>query len=108
MALMKLNSEWSDLMQRYADDHQHPFNKTCHKIGVPMIAASLPVGATVVGLPLAAGLFTTGWALNFLGHAVEGKKPAFTEDRRQLLTGLLWWTHEVGLSVVEPKSLSAN
>ena len=105
MALIKLNPEWSQLMKAYAEDHTHPINKACHKVGVPMIAASIPVAATIVGLPIAAGLFGVGWGLNFIGHAVEGKKPSFTEDRRQLLTGLLWWSKEVGLPFVETTAL---
>ncbi|MGH7272108.1 MAG: hypothetical protein ACREJ3_16885, partial [Polyangiaceae bacterium] len=59
-AVMKLNREWGALMTAYERDHADPRNQACHSIGIPLIAASFPVGATVVGLPLAAGMFTTG------------------------------------------------
>ena len=36
-------------------------------IGIPMILASLPIGATIIGLPLAATLFTVGWGFQFAG-----------------------------------------
>ena len=98
---IKLNAEWTELLDSYAADHQHPINQLCHTLGVPMIAASLPIGATLVGLPLAAALFTTGWGLNFVGHAVEGKKPSFIEDKRSLAVGLFWWTKKVGIPLVE-------
>ena len=101
MALVKLNAEWSELMDRYQADHQHPVNQACHSVGIPMIAASLPIGATLIGLPLAIPMFTVGWTFQFVGHAFEGKKPSFVDDRRQLLTGLLWWTQKVGLPLVE-------
>ena len=83
MPLMKLNAEWTDLMRKYEGDHQDPRNQACHKVGIPLIAASIPIGATIVGLPLAAAMFTTGWAFQFVGHAFEGKKPSFVEDRRK-------------------------
>ncbi len=100
MAMIQLGDEWSRLMSKYADDHQNKVNQTCHTIGIPLIAASIPVGATIVGLPLAAAMFTVGWTFQFVGHAFEGKKPSFVDDRRQLVVGLLWWTKKMGLGVV--------
>ncbi|WP_394823621.1 Mpo1-like protein [Pendulispora albinea] len=94
---MQLNREWSELLESYKGDHQHPKNQACHAIGIPMIAASIPIGATVIGLPLAAGLFTVGWGFQFAGHVFEGKKPSFVDDKRNLLVGLLWWSEKVGL-----------
>lgn len=101
MALINLNEEWSGLMDQYADDHQNKINQACHTVGIPLIAGSLPVGATIIGLPVAAGMFTVGWGFQFLGHAFEGKKPSFVEDKRQLLVGLMWWTKKVGLGLVK-------
>jgi uncharacterized membrane protein YGL010W len=37
-------------------------------------------------------LFAIGWALQFLGHAIEGKPPEFLSDWRFLLVGTRWWT----------------
>lgn len=97
----RLNSDWTELMNRYGDDHQNPINQACHTVGIPLIVASLPIGATVVGLPLAAGMFTVGWTFQFAGHAFEGKKPSFVEDKRSLVVGVLWWLKKVGLDVVD-------
>ena len=80
-------------------DHQNPINQACHTVGIPLIAGSLPIGATVVGLPVAATMFTVGWTFQFVGHAFEGKKPSFVSDKRALLVGLLWWFRKVGLDV---------
>lgn len=107
MALVKLGPEWSSLMAKYQDDHQNKTNQVCHSIGIPMIAASLPLAATVVGLPLAIPLFAVGWAFQFVGHAFEGKKPSFVDDRRQLVTGLLWWSQKMGLPLVETTPVAA-
>ena len=99
MALVKLGPEWSQLMDRYQDDHQNKVNQVCHSIGIPMIAASLPIGATLVGLPLAIPMFAVGWTFQFVGHAFEGKKPSFVDDRRYLLVGLLWWLKKTGAPI---------
>lgn len=103
MALIQLGDEWSELMAAYELDHQNPINQACHKVGIPMILASLPLGASVVGLPLAAPLFTVGWTFQFVGHLFEGKKPSFVEDKRALVVGALWWTKKIGLDLVAVK-----
>lgn len=45
------------------------------------------------GLP--AGCFLSGWVLQFIGHAFEGKPPEFFRDWRFLLVGLTWWLRKV-------------
>ena len=109
---MKLNSEWTQLMKSYDADHSDPRNQACHRIGIPLIAASFPVGATIVGLPLAASMFTVGWTFQFIGHAFEGKKPSFVDDRRNLIVGLLWWAKKMGSKIElegepEPEQMAA-
>jgi uncharacterized membrane protein YGL010W len=97
---IQLNQEWTSLMHSYRADHQDPRNQLCHSIGIPMIAAAIPVGMTILGLPLAAALFSVGWGFQFAGHAFEGKKPSFVDDKRQLLVGLMWWSQKAGLNLV--------
>jgi uncharacterized membrane protein YGL010W len=41
-------------------------------------------------------LFAAGWALQFVGHAFEGKQPEFFRDYRFLFVGLRWWLAKVG------------
>ncbi|MBC8070435.1 MAG: DUF962 domain-containing protein [Deltaproteobacteria bacterium] len=108
MAAIQLNEEWSQLMRLYALDHQHPINQKCHSIGIPLIAASIPVGMTIIGLPAAAAMFTVGWTFQFIGHAFEGNKPSFVGDRRQLVVGLLWWTKKVGLPLVSTRPVAVD
>ncbi|MFI5299015.1 MAG: Mpo1-like protein [Polyangiales bacterium] len=94
--MIELNPEWTDLMRRYEADHSDPRNQACHKVGIPLIAASFPVGATVIGLPLAATMFTVGWGFQLVGHFFEGKPPSFVSDKRNLAVGLLWWLKKSG------------
>lgn len=96
---MRLNEEWTGLMKNYEADHSDPRNQACHKVGIPLIAASIPVGATIIGLPLAASMFTIGWGFQFVGHYFEGKKPSFVDDKRNLVVGLLWWLKKSGAQI---------
>jgi uncharacterized membrane protein YGL010W len=61
----------------------------------------VPLAATIIGIPLAAAMFSVGWGFQFVGHAFEGKKPSFVEDKRALLVGLLWWSQKAGLGVIK-------
>lgn len=96
-----LNTEWTEVLQKYKEDHRDPRNQACHKVGIPLIVGSIPVGATLVGLPLAAGMFTVGWGFQFVGHWFEGKKPSFVDDKRSLLIGVLWCLEKYGLKIHE-------
>lgn len=44
---------------------------------------------------LALGVFALAWLLQFIGHAIEGKKPSFFQDIQFLLIGPAWLLHFV-------------
>lgn len=89
------NRSWDEWIDQYSHSHQNPFNRLCHTIGIPMIAVSLPLFVAIPffgGLwPAPVALFVVGWALQFAGHAAEGKPPEFFKDWRFLFIGLRWW-----------------
>ena len=103
VALLRLNEDWSRVMAQYRDNHRHPINQACHTVGIPLIAGSLVVGATIVGLPLAVVLFGIGWTFQLVGHAFEGRKPSFVDDRRAHVAGFLWWLRKIGFDIVEER-----
>jgi uncharacterized membrane protein YGL010W len=86
---------WDQWISQYALSHQHPVNRFCHTIGIPLIVLSLPlVLLAVIDLrwwPLPVSLFVAGWIFQFVGHAFEGKPPEFLHDWRFLFVGLRWW-----------------
>lgn len=90
---------WESWIAEYAQSHQHPMNRLTHTFGIPMIMLSLVLG--VAGFVWhaawwwALGLFAAGWALQFVGHAFEGKPPEFFKDWRFLLVGSRWWAAKV-------------
>lgn len=86
---------WDEWITQYAKSHQHPVNRFCHTVGIPLIAVSLPLFVAALfmrGLwPIPAAMFVGGWALQFVGHWFEGKPPEFFSDWRFLFVGLRWW-----------------
>jgi len=46
--------------------------------------------AAYVSWPFAIGAFVVGWIFQFIGHAYEGKSPAFLTNLLHLLVGPLW------------------
>jgi len=92
---MFFGKPWSEWIGEYAQSHQHPVNRFCHTLGIPMIAVSVLLflaSPLVAGLWMVAlALFVVGWVFQFIGHAFEGKPPEFLKDWRFLFVGLRWW-----------------
>jgi uncharacterized membrane protein YGL010W len=86
---------WDEWIAQYATSHQHPVNRVCHTVGIPMIAVSLLMVPVAIWRPgwwwAVAVLFVVGWVFQFVGHAVERKPPEFLKDWRFLFVGLRWW-----------------
>ena len=84
----------SSFLENYRAKHQHPLNHLTHAIGIPLIIISLPL------LPFnwhwALGLFIIGWLFQFLGHFIEGNKPAFYGNPIYLLVGPIWLLKKTG------------
>jgi uncharacterized membrane protein YGL010W len=97
MALMSTRS-WDDWIAEYSLAHQHPVNRFCHSIGIPMIALSImlvPLFFLRGYWAAPAFLFGVGWVFQFVGHAYERKPPEFVKDWRFLFVGLRWWFSKV-------------
>jgi uncharacterized membrane protein YGL010W len=90
---------WDEWIAQYSHSHEHPVNRFCHTVGIPLIALSIPLFIVPIAtgrlwwLPLT--MFVAGWILQFVGHAVEGKPPEFFHDWRFLLVGLRWWVAKI-------------
>ena len=90
---------WSEWIAQYQQSHQNRWNQLTHAFGIPMIVVSLALAALSIIVPglwgWAVALFVLGWALQFVGHAIEGKPPEFFKDWRFLLVGTRWWWAKV-------------
>ncbi len=61
-------------------------------VGVFFVALIIGYGRVGAGpvWAVALGIFVVAWILQFIGHKIEGKKPAFFQDLQFLLIGPLW------------------
>jgi uncharacterized membrane protein YGL010W len=88
----RTSEQW---IAQYATSHQHPVNRACHTLGIPLILLSVGVFVASIFLhrlwPYALALFLVGWIFQFIGHAFEGKQPEFFHDWRFLFVGVRWW-----------------
>ena len=88
----RTSDEW---IVQYATSPQHPDNRMCHTLGIPLIVVSLVMFVASIAIDglwrWALGLFVVGWVFQFVGHAFEGKPPEFFHDWRFLFVGLRWW-----------------
>jgi len=81
-------------MGQYDHEHHNPINKAMHAIGIPIIFAGIILLVMTVwkwGL----ALFVGGWVLLFVGHRIEGNKPAFFQGPVYFLVGPLWVLKEL-------------
>jgi len=82
---------------QYASSHQHPVNRLCHTLGIPVILVSLGLFLGSIFIHIhrlwlyGLVLFVAGWMLQFIGHAFERKEPEFFHDWRFLFVGVRWW-----------------
>jgi uncharacterized membrane protein YGL010W len=81
-------------MAQYDQEHTNPWNKLLHGIGIPTIFAGIILACfTLWRIGLA--LFMAGWVMLFLGHFIEGNKPAFFQGLIYFLVGPMWIAKEI-------------
>jgi uncharacterized membrane protein YGL010W len=67
-------------------------------VGMLLMLVVMACALTLLGpkvLAVSAGVFVVAWIGQFIGHAVEGRRPAFLEDIRSLLVGPAWVVGEM-------------
>lgn len=65
-------------------------------VGMLALFALMVYPLTILGsntLWVAAAVFVLAWIGQFIGHAIEGRKPSFLEDVKFLLVGPAWLLH---------------
>ena len=80
-------------MSQYDHEHRSAGNKLLHGIGIPLIFAGLILLA-LLHWKAGAACFMGGWMLLFVGHKIEGNKPAFFQGAVYLLVGPVWVAKE--------------
>ena len=64
---------WDVWTEQYGHSHQHPVNRLCHTLGIPLIALSLPLFVVALFVPgvwwLPLTMFVVGSAIGKFGPA---------------------------------------
>lgn len=81
-------------MTQYDHEHTNVWNKVMHGIGIPIILAGL-VLLILTYWRLGLALFVGGWIFLFVGHRIEGNKPAFFQGMVYFLVGPIWVAKEI-------------
>jgi hypothetical protein len=81
-------------ISQYGHEHTNSWNRVLHALGIPMIFAAL-ILLPLMHWRLALAFFVGGWACLFLGHRIEGNKPAFFQGPMYFLVGPVWVAKEL-------------
>lgn len=79
---------WSWLAARvrsWRSRHRHPVSFALHMVGIPACFVAAPILAVLGQWLWAAGAFVGGYALQFLGHFMEGNRSGEEMLLRKLL-----------------------
>ncbi len=63
-----------NLISNWRRRHRNPTSFWLHMIGIPACFIAAPILLVSRQWPLAAALFVAGYALQFIGHLVEGNR----------------------------------
>ena len=81
-------------MAQYDHEHTSVWNKLLHGVGIPLIFAGIILLA-FMKWRWGAGCFVGGWVLLFLGHRIEGNKPAFLTNPVHVFVAPVWLARKI-------------
>jgi hypothetical protein len=81
-------------MAQYDHEHSSARNKVLHGVGIPMIFAGVMLLILTKWI-WGVAFFVCGWIFLFLGHRIEGNRPAFFQGPIYLLVGPVWVAKEI-------------
>lgn len=81
------------LYSHYDGAHNHPVNRALHMIAIPVGFSSVVVVwfHPIIGVLL----IPTAFALAWLGHLIEGNKPAFLTNPAHVFVAPLWMIRKI-------------
>ena len=76
------------LYSHYDSAHTHPLNRALHALAIPVGFSSLVV--VWFSWKIALALIPTAFALAWIGHLIEGNKPAFMTNPAHVFVAPVW------------------
>ncbi|HEV8525818.1 MAG TPA: DUF962 domain-containing protein [Terriglobales bacterium] len=86
------------LYSHYDRAHTHPVNRALHAIAIPVGLSSLIVVwfRPLIGVLLVPAAFAIAW----LGHLIEGNKPAFLSNPAHVFVAPVWLARKIRARVL--------
>jgi uncharacterized membrane protein YGL010W len=79
----------TDEFAHYLQEHQHPWNRATHMVGIPIIVLTPLIALALLDWRWLVGGQVVGWAFQLLGHRFEGNRPALVKRPISVLMGPL-------------------
>jgi uncharacterized membrane protein YGL010W len=80
---------WQREFAHYLAEHRHPANKATHFVGIPLLIGTAVAGLVLLDWRLFLGGQVVGWAIQVLGHRIEGNRPVLLRRPSAFLMGPL-------------------
>lgn len=80
---------WTQQFAWYLNEHRDARNRATHMIGIPILIATAIVGIITLDWRIFVGGQLLGWAIQLVGHKLEGNKPALLKNPIAFLMGPL-------------------
>lgn len=80
---------WTREFAYYLHEHRHPLNRLTHMFGVPILVVTGVGAVLTLSWKMFAVGWTIGWAIQILGHRIEGNRPALLKRPISWLMGPL-------------------
>lgn len=80
---------WTREFAFYLSEHRSPLNRLTHMIGIPILVITGILGLWSMDPWLLVGGQLVGWAIQIVGHRIEGNRPALLRRKISFLMGPL-------------------
>ncbi len=85
----QIENFWEREFAFYLNEHRNPLNRASHMVGIPVLLGTAVAGLATLNLPLIVGGQAVGWAIQLIGHRIEGNRPALRKRKISFLMGPL-------------------
>ncbi len=89
-------SFWEAEFTLYLAEHRHPANKATHFVGIPLLVATAVGALVLLDWRLFVAGQIVGWAIQLVGHRIEGNRPVLLKRPSAFLMGPLMVLVELG------------
>lgn len=72
-------SFWTIELTHYLREHRHPRNRLTHFVGIPILLITPVVALITLDWRWLVGGQLVGWAIQLLGHRIEGNRPVLLQ-----------------------------